>query len=852
MQPINIQTRWAKQVTPANILPEYPRPQMVRKNWTNLNGLWSYAITGKDVNTAVHFDGRILVPFPIESALSGVKKSLQPDQDLWYKRTIVEPALKTGEHELLHFGAVDYQATVYVNGTEVGKHTGGYENFTFDITDQLKTGSNELTVEVWDPSDKGPNPHGKQVLNPAGIMYTASSGMWQTVWLETVPAVSIESLTMTPDIDKKVLNLQVHSNANGYTIEAVATAKGQLAGQLSWSADNSVHQLSIKGYQHLWSPDDPFLYDLIVSIKKDGRTIDQVKSYFGMRKIEVKKDDKGIERIFLNNKYTYNLGTLDQGFWPDGLYTAPTDAALKFDIEAIKAMGFNTIRKHIKIEPARWYYHCDKLGMLVWQDMVNPANDSKEAREEFEKETAENLQQLHNYPSIITWVLFNEGWGAYDQARLTQWVKATDPSRIVDGHSGENYFRASPFDVNKKWANSDVTDVHAYPPPALADYLPGKARVLGEFGGIGVSIENHLWDDIASGWGYGGTVDPLKMREQYSLMADTLKKFEAMGLSGSIYTQPYDVESEQNGLMTYDRTIIKMSVATIRKINGRIWPVTRNYLAATNDFYAKVADTAIEDYATRLTKYQEGKRDSLFLRDLAIMAAKQNDEQNATMISRDYISQVKDLLAEPNLKFIQKFTVSSRDAGFSLFLNNLGKIALFTNPKPYERTVEGIIFKEQVRPLLNENPDWNKVDELIRKYKQIDGEFVIGLSVINYLNAAAQGQENGIRNVVAAATIYDDRFHNGAYNTWAWVLFKKSTDKGELTKALEWAKKELDRTAKENARYGGTIDTYANILYKLGRTAEALEWEAKAVKASPNDGEIRDAYEKMKKGDKTW
>ncbi|HWW37853.1 glycoside hydrolase family 2 protein, partial [Pedobacter sp.] len=352
MQPVAIQSRWAKEVSPRNALKNYPRPQMVRTSWTNLNGLWDYAITPKDAGQPVTFEGQILVPYPIESALSGVKKILLPTENLWYKKNI-DFSPEKGGRTLLHFGAVDWQATVFVNGKEVGQHKGGYSAFSFDITGALRSGSNELTVKVFDPTDQGTGPHGKQVLNPQNIYYTPSSGIWQTVWLETVPENYIEGLVMTPDIDKGVLNLEVKS-ASGAPVTTVIDGK-------TFKGNANERIVVPIANMKLWSPANPYLYDLTVKLGKD-----EVKSYFGMRKISIGKDAKGIDRIFLNNKAYYNLGTLDQGFWPDGLYTAPTDEALAFDIKAIKAMGFNTIRKHIKVEPARWYYWADKLGMLVW------------------------------------------------------------------------------------------------------------------------------------------------------------------------------------------------------------------------------------------------------------------------------------------------------------------------------------------------------------------------------------------------------------------------------------------------------------------------------------------------------
>jgi beta-galactosidase/beta-glucuronidase len=488
---ITIPTRWTNEVSPKNVLPDYPRPQLVRKQWQNLNGLWDYAITEKKVGTPKGYNGKILVPYPLESALSGVQKSLQPTQNLWYRRLFQSPSLKSGERLLLNFGAVDWQATVFINGKQIGEHTGGYTGFTFDVTDALKKGNNEVVVKVFDPTDQGIGPHGKQVLRPQNIYYTPSSGIWQTVWMEVVPIANIRSLTITPNIDKSQVEITVNSAVKS-TVQLI------VEGRTIESTSNVMIVVPVKNAK-LWSPTSPYLYDFIAKLGNDI-----VKSYFGMRKVSIQKDEQGVDRIFLNNKYTYNLGTLDQGFWPDGLYTAPTDAALSFDIKAIKAMGFNTIRKHIKVEPARWYYHADKLGMLVWQDMVNPNQGLSEgSKAEFERESQEMLVQLHNYPSITTWVLFNEKWGQYDQERLTKWIKKTDPSRLVNGHSGEYLY------VNKvlrspspdAYISADMTDVHSYPNPMLPIKQQNKVQVCGEFGGIGVPIEGHLWDDLVAGWG---------------------------------------------------------------------------------------------------------------------------------------------------------------------------------------------------------------------------------------------------------------------------------------------------------------------------------------------------------------
>jgi len=562
---LQLPTRWSKNVSPDNALPEYPRPQMMRKQWDNLNGLWEFVIRDSAVQHPDNFNGKILVPYPLESALSGVKRALQPSQKLWYRRHMLLKEKEAGKRYLLHFGAVDYQAAVFVNGKEVGEHTGGYQEFSLDISDALKTGNNELIVSVLDPTDEGDNPKGKQVLNPGGIMYTASSGIWQTVWMEAVPVHYIRALKMTPHVDSGYLAISVNVNgeSKGLSIEARASDGSLVSGEPGVSLRLKV------GNPHCWSPDDPFLYGLTVKLIYKGKPIDEVSSYFGMRKIEIKKDGSGRERIFLNNKYTFNLGVLDQGFWPDGLYTAPTDAALKWDIEAIKSMGFNMIRKHIKIEPARWYYWADQLGMLVWQDMPYPANLGADARVEFERENAANMQQLYNHPSIVCWVLFNEGWNKYDQRRLTTWMKKADPSRLVDGHTGENYDQTSPGNAEQKWVNADMTDVHEYPGPGIAPYLLGKARVLGEWGGVRVPTPGHQWDGSKS-WGYIETTSADFVRK-YGFMIRHLKLFEEEGLSASIYTQPFDVEIEENGLITYDREVFKIPVSTIKEINSIIF-----------------------------------------------------------------------------------------------------------------------------------------------------------------------------------------------------------------------------------------------------------------------------------------
>jgi tetratricopeptide (TPR) repeat protein len=845
MQPVGIQTRWAKDVTPDNVLPDYPRPQMVRNEWQNLNGLWEYAIMPKGPAMPSEFDGQILVPFPLESALSGVKKPLLPNQLLWYKRSIAKPDIKGGKRVMLHFGAVDYQATVFINGKEIGGHTGGYQNFSFDITDVLKAGNNELLVKVWDPTDQGPNPHGKQVLKPQNIMYTATSGIWQTVWMETVPAAHISNLVMTPSIDSGHLRLSVNTagNAKDYTIEAVASngssVKGKPGAQLLLPVNNA----------HLWSPEDPYLYNLTVRLLFKGKVIDTVGSYFGMRKIEVKNDDKGVARLFLNNKYTYRLGVLDQGFWPEGLYTAPTDEALKFDILAIKNMGYNTIRKHIKLEPARWYYHADQIGMLVWQDMVTCAGDGPDAHEAFEKENKENIAQLHNYPSIVIWVLFNEGWARYDQQRLTEWMKKADPSRVIDGHTGENYDRGSPQNPMDKWVSSDMTDIHDYPGPGIAPSLPGKARILGEWGGVRVVTPKHQWNG-AEGWGYI-QVTPAEFAQKYEFMLKHLKVYEEEGLSGSIYTEPFDVETEENGMMSYDREVIKIPAEKLRQIHRSLVPAAESY--AWSGFKAMASDTTNPDrqYATLLQEYKQGKKDSAFLHDLAMMALRVNDKASASMIASDYIKGLQNPFTKTNMAFIQQFTLSSKDPGFQLFLKQPEKVDQVIGAHQAVNKVMGIIFVEEISAKVSgkdANPDWNALEKsVVSKYGAPGEEIVWRAKTIHCLN------RRDWSNFAATATPYIEKYgmrvSPNEMNSFAWTVFENVSDKEILTSALSWSKRSFQHEQDPNY-----IDTYANLLYKLDKKEEAITWEQKALNLAPDNAKptFQATLDKMKSGENTW
>ncbi len=752
-------TRWSKEVSPSNALKEYPRPQMQRSIWQNLNGLWEYGITNytNEANfTNVKMQGKILVPYPIESQLSGVKKALQPDQLLWYKRSFDKLPAKSGagtmtkgERTLIHFGAVDYQCWVYVNGKKVGQHEGGYTEFSFDITGALKNGANELIVKVYDPSDAGIGPRGKQVLSPQSIYYTPSSGIWQTVWMEIVPETYIESLEMTPDIDKGVLHLKVNvagKHDNYFIVTTLVNEKSETA----W--DKFEIDIPIKDL-NLWTPGKPFLYDLHIGLYHNEKKIDFVKTYFGMRKVEIKKSTDGYDRIFLNNKAYYNLGVLDQGFWPDGLHTAPTDEALKFDIEAIKQMGFNTIRKHIKVEPARWYYHADKIGMLVWQDFVQP-NPSLPtgAKEIFEQQGAEMMKQLHNYPCITTWVLFNEKWGAYDQQRLTEWIKKTDPSRLVNGHSGEILY------VNEKlrspspnaYVSSDISDIHSYPDPMNAKQQPGKARVLGEFGGIGVFIPDHQWNSN-SAWGYIN-VTPAALKAKYQVMNQHLQLLEKEGLSASIYTQPFDVEGEQNGLMTYDREVIKIPFAELRKIHA---PLNKT-IGAIPKVTAKNADLTepAQLYADMFQQYVNGKKDAAFLKRLTMMAIQNNDAAGKNRFAAEYITKIQKPYSTDDFAFIEASTKIVSDPGFMVLIEHEKELT-GKEQRTLRVKLMNIIYQDVIAsyvPNAQAKPDWNELEEKIKAYGAPGEEIYLRAKTIHTYN------QSDWTLYIPTATVYVEKY----------------------------------------------------------------------------------------------
>jgi beta-galactosidase/beta-glucuronidase len=558
-----LMTRWAKEVSPKNVHAEYPRPQMVRGSWKNLNGLWEYAIRPEDQAQPTNFDGQILVPFPVESALSAVMKRVEKENRLWYRHTFEVPAKWNKKRILLHFGAVDWDTTVLVNGKQVGTHRGGYDPFNFDITDALKDpGPQQIVLSVWDPSDKGGQPRGKQRREPRRIWYTPTTGIWQTVWLEPVSDPYIKSLKIVPDVDRQ--NIQVtaicSNGAPQYRVQVEARGKGLFAKKAR--ATGKARQeivLPIKKPK-LWSPGSPYLYDLKVTLLDgQGTKVDAVKSYFGMREISIGKDKNGINRLFLNNKPLFQYGPLDQGFWPDGLYTAPTDRALRYDIEVLKKLGCNMMRKHVKIEPDRFYYWCDKLGLLVWQDMPNGSNDSDEDKRQFELELTRLVNSQRNHPSIVMWVPFNEGWGQHDTERLVDLIKGLDPTRLVNNASG--------------WEDrkvGDVHDIHKYPGPKAPENEPDRTAVLGEFGGLGLPLSGHTWQDEKN-WGYRKYQTRQELTDAYLDLLDKLRPLIEGGLSAAVYTQTTDVETEVNGLMTYDRAMVKMDEEKITAANKALY-----------------------------------------------------------------------------------------------------------------------------------------------------------------------------------------------------------------------------------------------------------------------------------------
>ena len=584
---MTLKTRWADEAMCDMPLPEYPRPQMVRENWVNLNGMFDFAITG-DIEWCDEYSEEIRVPFAVESCLSGVCKRVSAKDRLWYRRKITLPESFKGKRTLLHFGAVDWECKVFINKKEVGSHVGGYCPFSMDITDALNDGENELVVRVYDPTDEGWQNRGKQASESHGFWYTSTSGIWQTVWMEAVSENYIASYKVTPDVDNAVVMLKTDVVGTGELKVKIYDGE-TLVAEKAVSADDKIAVPDMK----LWSPESPFLYDFVLELSADGEIADSIKGYFGMRKFSI-GEYEGYNRLFLNNEPYFQKGLLDQGYWSDGGMTPPTDEAMIYDIEKMRDLGFNMLRKHIKVEPARWYYHCDRLGMLVWQDMVsggkalnvfhagvlpnvygvlNPiANLTKkdnayklfnrgriEWRLQFEEELFEMIDSLYNYTSICCWVPFNEGWGQFDAKRIGDAIKEKDPSRFVDHASG--------------WYDQkgcDFRSMHKYILPVILPKYDGRPIVLSEFGGYSQKIRNHVWNWEKS-FGYQMYANKVALTNAYKALHEkqiipNIKK----GLSATVYTQVSDVEFEVNGILSYDRELVKIDEDVIRELNAKM------------------------------------------------------------------------------------------------------------------------------------------------------------------------------------------------------------------------------------------------------------------------------------------
>jgi beta-galactosidase/beta-glucuronidase len=591
-------SQWGKKVSPENVWQEYPRPQFERTEWKNLNGLWDYSLLKTNQSEPKRFQGKILVPFSFESPLSGVGKKITPEDKMWYKKSFSLPKNWDGKDVIIHFEAVDYHCSVWVNDILVGSHKGGFDRFSFNITPYLKLkGNQKVVLSVEDATNFSSQPRGKQQINASGIYYTPVSGIWQTVWLEAVsPEAYLEEVKTTTDLDRSLVTLTPLANkalVSGYKVAVEVFFEGK---KVTSGSTESNEALSLKiDHPHLWSPDNPHLYTIKMSFANpNGKLIDRVESYFGMRKISL-GDHKGVKYLFLNNEPLFHYGTLDQGWWPDGLLTPPSDEAMRYDIEITKAMGFNMIRKHVKIEPDRWYYHCDQLGIMVWQDMPSynrlalktpeemektknkdriynslerirvgqaDLNRRSEDADQFERELRRMVNIHYNAPSIVMWVPFNEGWGQYDSCRITEFVKSLDPNRLVNPTSG---WTLRPC--------GDIYDIHTYhvnltvPPTAL-----DRATVIGEFGGIGFPIKENLWNPEMRNWGYQTYYSSEELLKNYIYKLDQIVQMkEKNGLSAAVYTQTTDVEGEINGLMTYDREVIKIPAQTLKELHQNLY-----------------------------------------------------------------------------------------------------------------------------------------------------------------------------------------------------------------------------------------------------------------------------------------
>ncbi len=581
-KPSPMTTPWTNQVPVDHPLPEYPRPQLTRPDWADLNGIWDFAVTSRDAGQPSTFGEQIRVPFVPESALSGVQREITQNDKLWYKRTFTVPSGWSGRHIQLNFGASDWETTVWVNGRQAGgAHRGGYDAFSYDITPLLNGGTNTLVISVYDPTETGGQAIGKQRVQDVtphpgkSIVYTASSGIWQTVWLEPTATAHITRLDMVPRLEDNTLRVTVRGagGADGTGVKVTVAGGGTTVGSATGTVGTEI-SVPVPN-AHLWTPEDPFLYD--VTAELTGTGADRVGSYTGMRSIAV-KDVGGVRRPVLNGRFVFQTGTLDQGYWPDGIYTAPTDQALKYDLQKHKDLGFNMVRKHIKVEPQRWFYWADRLGLLVWQDM--PSMDSGKtpdtaARTQWESEYRAIIDQHRSSPSLIQWVDQNEGWGQYDQARIADMVKAYDPSRLVDNMSGVNCCAA------KDGGNGDVIDNHNYVGPGNTPTEPVRASVLGEYGGLGYRVPGHEWYP-GGGFSYEDQPTTTALNNRLVGLLDGMREntMPAGGLSASVYTQITDVENEANGLMSYDRQVVKVDQARVRTANQALIAASRS-LGAT-------------------------------------------------------------------------------------------------------------------------------------------------------------------------------------------------------------------------------------------------------------------------------
>jgi hypothetical protein len=608
-KPAPMTTPWTNQVPLDNPLPEYPRPQLTRPDWKNLNGIWDFAVTAADARQPASFPEQIRVPFAAESALSGIQRRITQNDKLWYKRTFTVPADWNGRRVQLNFGASDWRTTVWVNGQQAGAvHSGGYDSFTYDITPLLNGGTNTIVVSVWDPTETGSQAVGKQRIREVaphpggGIFYTAASGIWQTVWLEPTAPARVTRLDMVPDLSDNTLKVTVRgAGVDGQQARVTVSTGGSTVGSAT-GAVGSPLTVSVP-HPRLWSPEDPFLYDVKAELLSGSAVVDTVGSYTGMRSVSLGKVD-GMLRPLLNGKFVFQTGTLDQGYWPDGLYTAPTDAALRFDLQKHKDLGFNMVRKHIKVEPQRWFYWADRLGLLVWQDMpsMDLRTPDSAARVQWEAEYERVIDQHRSSPSVVMWVNQNEGWGQYDQARIADKVKAYDPSRLVNNMSGVNCCGSV------DGGNGDVVDHHVYVGPGVTRPSATRAAVLGEFGGLGFKVSGHEWYP-GGGFSYENQPSLAHLNNRFVGLIDAIRETQMpLGLSASVYTEITDVENEVNGPLTYDRQVVKVDQARVKAANQALIDASRGAgppVTLPTDQYRSLRVTT-PNYTNRYARHQDG------------------------------------------------------------------------------------------------------------------------------------------------------------------------------------------------------------------------------------------------------